>query len=101
MKKIEQIAKAIADSNYICNGEKCLTFVLGVPTIIGGGEKLCSVKFADVMPQANKLEWGDRIINSLADTKLIHAYGTYSDISTKIGVCAIIYKFGSIKIKFG
>ena len=101
MKKIEQIAMAIADSNYICNGEKCLTFVLGVPTIIGGGEKLCSVKFADVMPQPNKLGWGDRIINSLAGTKLIHAYGTYRDISTKIDVCDIIYKFGSIKIKFG
>ena len=53
------------------------------------------------MPQPNKLGWGDRIINSLAGTKLIHAYGTYRDISTKIGVCAIIYKFGSIKIKFG
>lgn len=53
------------------------------------------------MPQPNKLGWGDRIINSLAGTKLIHAYGTYRDISTKIGVCDIIYKFGSIKIKFG
>lgn len=101
MEKIEQVVKAIADNEYISSGEKYLVFVLGVPTVVRGSGNHISVKFADTMPKANKLEWGDRIINSLADTKLIHAYGTYRDISTKIGVCAIIYKFGSIKIKFG
>lgn len=101
MKKIEQVAKTVADNNYVSNGEKFLTFVLGVPTIIGGSEKCISVKFVDAMPHANKCEWGDRIINSLANTKLIHAYGTYYDIPTEIGACNIIYKFGSIRIKFG
>lgn len=99
MEKIEQVVKAIADNEYISSGEKYLTFVLGVPTVVRGKGNHISVKFADVMPQANKCEWGDKVINSLACTESVHAYGRYA-ISSEIGECDIVYAFGSVKIKF-
>ena len=99
MGKIEQVVKAIADNEYISSGEKYLVFVLGVPTVVRGSGNHISVKFADTMPQANKCEWGDKVINSLASTESVHAYGRYA-ISSEIGECDIVYAFGSVKIKF-
>ena len=51
------------------------------------------------MPQANKCEWGDKVINSLSRTESVHAYGRYA-ISSEIGECDVVYAFGSVKIKF-
>ena len=99
MEKIEQVVKAIADNEYISSGEKYLVFVLGVPTVVRGSGNHISVKFADTMPQANKCEWGDKVINSLARTESVHTYGRYA-ISSEIGECDIVYAFGSVKIKF-
>ena len=99
MEKIEQVIKAIADNEYISSGEKYLVFVLGVPTVVRGSGNHISVKFADTMPQANKCEWGDKVINSLSRTESVHAYGRYA-ISSEIGECDVVYAFGSVKIKF-
>ena len=99
MEKIEQVVKAIADNEYISSGEKYLVFVLGVPTVVRGSGNHISVKFADTMPQANKCEWGDKVINSLSHTESVHAYGRYA-ISSEIGECDVVYAFGSVKIKF-
>lgn len=100
MKKIENVAKIIADNNaYLGNGNRVLLFVLGVPTQIRGNGNLVVVEFTDTIPNARKIDWGDAVINRLGLTESLHSYGRYY-VATKIGDSDVNFKFGSVSIKF-
>lgn len=101
MNKIEEVSKIIADCNfYISNGKKCLFFVDKVPTLARGGGNLVVVEFAENMPHARKLEWGDEILNKLGQTTNNQfCYGKYL-MQTVVGKAEIDCMFGTMRIKF-